>query len=571
MVDVVGVVDASTVQVTGSVAVTSPSFVDATVGDVATLPISSDDVDVEGTAYDLTTTLTGIGSSLSSIGTDLVGQGEDIISQADRITTLEIADGVQDGRLDDLEATDATLTPLIGRAEELAQAGGLEHIATAPTFAWCSPGASLGSTDHDSFAWYVPAPADFTTGSYVRFDDLVVRSYEAPGEGGETEVTSELFSQNRDGIGVFDNWGDAILRSWDADNNAWRHWLYFEWTEEGGSSEAHQLAARNAPGYTNWEVPVGVPFTFARHLEFNVSGNWRLSWYRRVWHETPTHTFDGADWLLFARVTGTGTTTIDTGVTDDWGFGQGQGRIHCRRVQVRDVGPAGTLLADLDAQDAADAGDASFTDGAGNTVTPGADASTYSPSTGGGAVDSVNGQTGTVVLDADDIADGTTNKAYTATEKTKLAGIATGATATETWAVNIDCLATPHATAGTPHPTSTLTVDTSSLKNGYYRTGTGAGSGASWKRYVSAGTYDIKVMARALGTASGRGDLLIDGSHVGYFDTSTTTARNEVYTVATGVVLTAGAHTIGFVTYDQGSGATSYTLYVQTIDLIRTA
>ena len=49
MVDVVGVVDASTVQVTGSVAVTSPSFVDATVGDVATLPISSDDVDVEGT------------------------------------------------------------------------------------------------------------------------------------------------------------------------------------------------------------------------------------------------------------------------------------------------------------------------------------------------------------------------------------------------------------------------------------------------------------------------------------------------------------------------------------------
>ena len=44
-----------------------------------------------------------------------------------------------------------------------------------------------------------------------------------------------------------------------------------------------------------------------------------------------------------------------------------------------------------------------------------------------GAVDSVNGQTGVVVLDADDIADGTTNKAYTATEKTKLSGIASGA------------------------------------------------------------------------------------------------------------------------------------------------
>lgn len=47
---------------------------------------------------------------------------------------------------------------------------------------------------------------------------------------------------------------------------------------------------------------------------------------------------------------------------------------------------------------------------------------------GGGAVDSVNGATGTVVLDLDDIGDGTTNKGYTSTEKTKLDGIASGAT-----------------------------------------------------------------------------------------------------------------------------------------------
>lgn len=44
-------------------------------------------------------------------------------------------------------------------------------------------------------------------------------------------------------------------------------------------------------------------------------------------------------------------------------------------------------------------------------------------------VTSVAGRTGAVVLTADDTPDGTTNKAYTATEKTKLAGIATGATA----------------------------------------------------------------------------------------------------------------------------------------------
>jgi nitrogen fixation protein len=46
---------------------------------------------------------------------------------------------------------------------------------------------------------------------------------------------------------------------------------------------------------------------------------------------------------------------------------------------------------------------------------------------GGGAVDSVNGQTGVVVLDQDDIADGVTYKQYSLTEKNKLAGIAEGA------------------------------------------------------------------------------------------------------------------------------------------------
>jgi hypothetical protein len=45
----------------------------------------------------------------------------------------------------------------------------------------------------------------------------------------------------------------------------------------------------------------------------------------------------------------------------------------------------------------------------------------------GGAVDSVNGQTGDVVLDSDDIAEGTTNLYMSAAEATKLAGIADGA------------------------------------------------------------------------------------------------------------------------------------------------
>ena len=63
--------------------------------------------------------------------------------------------------------------------------------------------------------------------------------------------------------------------------------------------------------------------------------------------------------------------------------------------------------------------------GANNVWTPGGGG-------GGGAVDSVNGDSGPdVLLNQDDIPDGTTAKQYTATEKTKLSGIATGATSNQ--------------------------------------------------------------------------------------------------------------------------------------------
>lgn len=51
---------------------------------------------------------------------------------------------------------------------------------------------------------------------------------------------------------------------------------------------------------------------------------------------------------------------------------------------------------------------------------------------GGGAVDSVNGETGVVVLNQDEVLDGTTFKQFSQTEKTKLSGVATGATANST-------------------------------------------------------------------------------------------------------------------------------------------
>ena len=50
----------------------------------------------------------------------------------------------------------------------------------------------------------------------------------------------------------------------------------------------------------------------------------------------------------------------------------------------------------------------------------------------GGAVDSVNGQTGVVVLTPDSFTDGSTNHVFTAADDTKLTGIAVGATANST-------------------------------------------------------------------------------------------------------------------------------------------
>lgn len=63
----------------------------------------------------------------------------------------------------------------------------------------------------------------------------------------------------------------------------------------------------------------------------------------------------------------------------------------------------------------------------------------------GGAVDSVNGQTGVVVLDADDLADGTTNHVFTAADDTKLAGIASGATANQSDATTNAAIAAAQA------------------------------------------------------------------------------------------------------------------------------
>lgn len=103
---------------------------------------------------------------------------------------------------------------------------------------------------------------------------------------------------------------------------------------------------------------------------------------------------------------------------------------------------------------------------------------------GGGAVESVNGQTGEVVLTQDNIADGTVNKGFTAAEKTKLAGIAAGA---QPGIVNSVVIAPANGFSGnsTGGENPTLTVETTV-------TGLIVGDGAKIQAAVS-GT-DVKTV-----------------------------------------------------------------------------
>lgn len=88
---------------------------------------------------------------------------------------------------------------------------------------------------------------------------------------------------------------------------------------------------------------------------------------------------------------------------------------------------------------------------------------------GGGAVDSVNTQTGDVVLDADDISDaGTTNKYVTAAEKTKLSntsGVNTGDQDISGIATNAADLAAHEADTANPHAVTKAQVGLSAVPN----------------------------------------------------------------------------------------------------------
>jgi hypothetical protein len=166
-----------------------------------------------------------------------------------------------------------------------------------------------------------------------------------------------------------------------------------------------------------------------------------------------------------------------------------------------------------------------------------------------GTVDSVNGQTGVVVLDADDIADGTTNKAYTATEQTKLSGIAAGAEVN----VNADW----NATSGDAQILNKPTIGVGDmLKSTYDTDNTGVVDNAE----------AIKIIGR-----NSTGSTLYKGTIV-YISGSTGNRPNFIKAKAD--VESTSAGTFGVIDSDLANNTDGYVLclgYLDTLDTRSTA
>lgn len=120
------------------------------------------------------------------------------------------------------------------------------------------------------------------------------------------------------------------------------------------------------------------------------------------------------------------------------------------------------------------------------------------------AVDSVNGQTGVVVLDQDDIGDGTTYKQYSSTEKTKLSNIEASADVTD--AVNVGSSIHGATAKTTPVDADTMPLIDSAASNVLKK--------VTWANIKSVLTTAFNALYLPLSGGQLTGDLTVgSGSH----------------------------------------------------------
>lgn len=253
---------------------------------------------------------------------------------------------------------------------------------------------------------------------------------------------------------------------------------------------------------------------------------------------------------------------------------------------VYTIGPAMEQLVEIGT--IPDAGFVSVWDEQGDTYAR-IPASAFVGGGGGGAVNSVNGKTGTVVLVASDIAgvgnmlssvydptskaadafdmanmvEGTTAKILTATERTKLAGIASGATA-NTGTVTSVAVAVPSSLTSTGGPlttSGTITLAHASGYQGYTSTEATKLAGVATGATANTGTVTSVAMTVPTGlsisgsaiTTSGTLGLTWTAGYRGYTDTEAT----KLAGIATGA--TANSSDATLLARANHTGTQSYT------------
>lgn len=270
-----------------------------------------------------------------------------------------------------------------------------EHYASDARLVINSDWGYVGSPPDGAYT--CASPGDFDAGLWLRavVDPTQLVGNDDPADPSQM-VYAELFTQTADGIGIWDNIEWAIEQKRDIGAERWRSHLFIEWTETGDTEETYSLSTRDV-----WEIPQGVTVEVATDLDF-ATGDVRFL--LRSWFGPGDVSKDGADWWIVHQVDGAGATSIDTGVTEPIQIGSGQGTTPTVRLVAKSYDCTTTYVEATGAlADAAGGTGFSFADGHGNTLAAGSNTTVEVPSTGGGAVDSVNGATGAVVLDAPDV------------------------------------------------------------------------------------------------------------------------------------------------------------------------
>ncbi len=265
------------------------------------------------------------------------------------------SDGPEWGTIDVTGTDDPTPRIADTRIDLAGAVGSLNDAVTEPDVILRCDGTTDG-------AWTTPNIGEFNNGVDVRM------KFKIKGPSGSGQWYSELLTQTHDnGFGAWDNfelavvWSDGPLLIDNAGNEfedlEGKPYLFWEWTKQGGSSEAANMIRDAGIAVQNW---VTVRFT----QDF---GSTELKMYREVPYGGDDTTADGKHWRqVGATYTTVDANSIDAGVSEVWAIGY-RADADIAWVEAYNGIDANKII-DIKPQHLT-AGATSFVDGEGNTWT----------------------------------------------------------------------------------------------------------------------------------------------------------------------------------------------------------